>query len=325
VSAQAGRPIVLVALDGSLAAETALLMATAVAAQMGAACQALHIVAETRPDMGLRRPFARGAETLTGVQLWQVFPEPTNTLLAAFWHIEVRLDAGDPVAGILRASADPTVALVVLTTHGQIVEPGRSLGRVAEQVVAQVTRPILLIRPEAASLKYDRPLQRLLLPLDGTPTTATLLTPACELASRLGAAVDLLYVAGPGQTLPDEPGSIAAPRYVDQPQHEWPQWANEVISRLGAASAKCPPDVLTRTFLVQGDIGEEIARFAAEHHSDAVVLARRSHLEPGHAGVLRAVLDTTPCPVLLIGEATAAPRRRAPARRGERRSAGRDR
>jgi len=307
MSAQAERPVVLVALDGSLAAETALLIATAVAAQMGAACQALHILAETRPDLGLVRPFARGPETLTGVQLWQVFPEPTNALLAAFWHIEVRLDAGDPVAGILRASADPTVALVLLTTHGQIVEPGRSLGRVAEQVVAQVTRPILLIRPEAASLKHDRPLQRLLLPLDGTPTTATLLTPACELASRLGAAIDLLYVAGPGQPLPDEPGSIAAPRYVDQPQHEWPQWANEVIERLGEACAKCPPDVAIRMFLAQGDIGEEIARFAAEQHSDAVALVRRSHLEPGHAGVLRAVLDMTPCPVLLIGEPEAEP------------------
>ena len=307
MSAQAERPVVLVALDGSLAAETALLIATAVAAQMGAACQALHIVAENGPSAGLRQSFARGAETLTAVEQWQVFPAPTNTILAAFWHIELRLDVGDPVEGILRASADPTIALVVLTTHGHIVEEGRSLGRVAEQVVAQATRPILLIRPEAASLRHDRPLQRLVLPLDGTPTTATLLTPACELASRLGAAIDVLYVAGPGQPLPDEPGSIAAPRYVDQPQHEWPQWANEMIERLAAASGKCPPDVPTRTFLVQGDIGEEIARFAAEHHSDAVVLARRSHLEPGHAGVLRAVLDTTPCPVLLVGEAEAEP------------------
>jgi nucleotide-binding universal stress UspA family protein len=312
------QPIVLVALDGSFAAATALPIATAVARQLGADCQALHIIADAGPGTSLRQSFAQGLERFTGVRLWpdvieptvrlwQVFATPANAIMEAFWHIGVRLDAGDPVAGILRASADPTVVLVVLTTHGRIVEEGRSLGRVAEQVIAQATRPILLIRPEAASPKYDRPLRRLLLPLDGTPTTAALLNPACELASQLGAAIDLLYVAGPGQELPDEPGSIAAPRYVDQPQHEWPHWANEVISRFGAASAKCSPDVPIRTFLVQGDIGEEIAHFAAEHHSDAVVLARRSHLEPGRAGVLRAVLDMTPCPVLLIGEPEAEP------------------
>jgi len=42
--------------------------------------------------------------------------------------------------------------LVVLTTHGQIIEPGRSLGRVARQVIAGARQPLLLIRPEATPL-----------------------------------------------------------------------------------------------------------------------------------------------------------------------------
>jgi nucleotide-binding universal stress UspA family protein len=215
----------------------------------------------------------------------------------------VRLDTGEPAEGILRASADPQVALVALTTHGHIIEPGRSLGRVAEQVVAGARQPILLIRPEATPLAI-RPgavLQRLLLPLDGTPTTAALLAPASALAGRLGAAVDLLYVADAGASPPNEPGSIGAPQYVDQPQHEWPQWANELSSRLGEA-AQFPPDMPVRTFLAHGEAGETIAQFAAEHASDAVVLARRSRLEPGRASVLRTVLDQTPCPVLLVGD-----------------------
>jgi nucleotide-binding universal stress UspA family protein len=193
--------------------------------------------------------------------------------------------------------------LVVLTTHGHIIDQGRSLGRVAEQVIAGAIRPILLIRPEATPMTIQpvAALRRLLLPLDGTPTTAALLAPATALASRLGASVDLLYVAGSGAP-PDEPGSIGAPQYVDQPQHEWPQWADEVSSRLVEACAQCPPDVLVRTFLAQGDAAAAIAGFAAEHASDAVVLARRSRLEPGRAAVLRAVLDQTPCPVLLVGD-----------------------
>jgi nucleotide-binding universal stress UspA family protein len=57
-------------------------------------------------------------------------------------------------------------------------------------------------------------------------------------------------------------------------------------------------------FLGRGEIGLEIARFAAQQQSDVVVLARRSHFEPGRAQVLRAVLDQTPCPVLLLGGAS---------------------
>ena len=309
------RDTILVALDGSLAAATALPIALAVAAQLGADCEALHIVSDTGLVAALGRPFAQGLEALTSiklwpdmlestVRLWQTLASPGNLLMKTLAHVEVRLDTGEPAAGILRATADPMVALVVLTTHGHIIEPGRSLGRVAEQVITSATQPILLIRPEATpvAIQPRAVLQRLLLPLDGTPTTATLLAPAMLLARRLRAAVDLLYVADSGAPLPDEPGSIGAPQYVDQPQHEWPQWANEVITRLGEACAQFPPDMSVHTFLVQGDAGEAIARFAVEHESDAVVLARRSRLEPGRAAVLRAVLDQTPCPVLLVGD-----------------------
>jgi nucleotide-binding universal stress UspA family protein len=309
------RDMVLVALDGSPAAAMALPTALAVAAQLGADCEVLHIVSDTGGAASLGRPFAQEFEALTGVklwpselessvQIWQAFALRGNALMKALAHIEVRLDVGDAAAGILGASVDPLVSLVVLTTHGHLIEAGRSLGRVAEQVIARVTRPILLIRPEATpvAIRPGAALRRLMLPLDGTPTTAALLAPATALASRLGASVDLLYVASSGVPPPDEPGSIGAPQYVDQPQHEWPQWAHEVISRLGEACAQCPPDVPLRTFLAQGDAGEAIARFAAEHACDAVALARRSRLEPGRAAVLRAVLDQTPCPVLLVGD-----------------------
>ena len=56
------RDTVLVALDGSLAAATALPLALAVAAQLGADCEALHIVS----DIGVSRisaaPLLRGSK-----------------------------------------------------------------------------------------------------------------------------------------------------------------------------------------------------------------------------------------------------------------------
>jgi nucleotide-binding universal stress UspA family protein len=281
---------VLVALDGSPAAATALPIAQAVAAQLGVDLMALHIVSGGWRGGDSRHQLHPEHVTVEGIGLW-----PAH---------------GDPVAAILQAAADPRVALVVLTTHGHMIEPGRHLGHVAESVIAGTTQPILLVRPEVAAdfLAHRATLQHLLLPLDGTPTTAILLRPATALASRLGATVDLLYVAAPGQRRPQEPGSLGAPCYVDQPQHEWRHWANEFITRFCIACARCPSDVPVHMFLAQGEIGTEIVRFAAEQQVDAVVLARRSRLEPGHAQVLRTVLDHTPCPILLVGNPVTATR-----------------
>ncbi len=273
---------VLVALDGSPAAATALPFARAVAEQLGARVEILHIAAEGAPD----------------VAVWERIHGPLLEAEA----VQVRSRAGDPAAAILQELAHPDVVFVVLTTHGRVVEPGRRLGRVAEAVIAGATDPVLLVRPEAVTQGTSAPpLRRLLLPLDGTPGTARALKPATELACRLAAAIDLLYVASRHDGPPTEHGSIGAPRYVDQPQHEWPQWASEVIDRLCACLAECPASVPVHMFLAQGEIGDEIARFAAEHEIDAIVLVRRSHLEIGRARVLRAVLERTPCPVLVVG------------------------
>jgi hypothetical protein len=41
----------------------------------------------------------------------------------------------------------------------------------------------------------------------------------------------------------------------------------------------CPGDIPVRMFLAQGDVGEEISRFAIENHIDAIVLVRRSRFQ----------------------------------------------
>jgi nucleotide-binding universal stress UspA family protein len=208
-----------------------------------------------------------------------------------------------PAEVILAAARAPDVELLLLTTHGRNLEPGRSLGQVARAVVARARDPIVLVRPEAVAHPGAQvpPLRRLLIPLDGTPTTATALRPALDVTRRLGAALDLLVVAPADQPWAHEPGAIRPPYYVDQPQYDWPAWAARVVTHLSACLGGRPLDVPTQVFLTAGSIADEVARFAAEHHSDTVVLVRRSHLEVGRARVLRAVLECTPCPVLLLG------------------------
>jgi len=295
---------VLVALDGSTAAATAFPVARTVAAQLHAGLEILHVL-----PSGEHAP---AADTLV----------PGG--ISAREHTRVRVELGDPTATILRQIEDPQVALLVLTTHGREIEPGRHLGHVAEAVIARAMQPVLLVRPEAAAGPHVVAVQlrQLLLPLDGSPTTSGALAPVIALAGQLGASIDLLYVAGRRDARAVERYSIGAPRYIDQPQHEWPAWADEVVAHLRACCGELPAGVTARVFLATGTIGDAIARFAAEHHEDAVVLVRRSQLEQGRAVILRAVLNRTPCPVLLVGGVPdESPDPPGPTRRAARRSA----
>jgi len=279
-SSSEGTPKIIVAWDGSRTSAVTFPLASAIGAQLGAEVDILHVL-----QPGIARQEIDSAVREVGL----------DGLDAS----RMRVEAGEVVKSILAASEEPGVLMVILTTHVSSIKEGRHLGNVAEAVIIGTDGPVLLVRPEAPF----RPgaLRRLLLPMDGTPKTATALRPATDLARRLGASLDLLYVAGPESAAPHERGSIGAPRYVDQPQHEWPGWATEVAERLATCCAQCPADVPVQMFLAHGDAGTEIGRFALEHASDAVVLVRRSKLQTGRARVLRSVLERAPCPVLILG------------------------
>lgn len=277
------RPKVLVALDGSPAAAVALPIARVLAGQLGADLAVLHVVepesVESTEDIRHRLALDSAA--------------PLEL------HLDVR--RGTAAAEILRAAVEPGVVLVVLTTHGRILEMGRGLGHTAEEVVAGTDRPVLLVRPEAVQAAEAVPFTRLLVPLDGTPGTAAALPPVLALAERLHASIDLLFVVDPHQPPPEEPGSISAPRYMDQPQHEWPQWIEEFISRLACTCAGVAPRVPMTVTIAYGDVGQEVVRVATERRSSAIVLVRRSRLQVGRALRLRAVLQHAPCPVIVTG------------------------
>lgn len=290
-SATCQRSVLLVALDGSAAAETALRPAQRLAQRLGMPLHVLHVT---------HRPLS-AADAAHLLHL--------DTSLPSDIEIEVRV--GDPAQEILRCVEDKHTYLTVLTTHGRDVEPGRHLGHVAEQVIAATMRPIVLIRPEAAEAASSAlEARRFLLPLDGKAATERALTGVADIVYRLGGSFDVLFVADPDR-LPspanEEPGSLGIPYYMDQPHHEWAAWMDEVLHHLSACSARYPLGVSANVHVASGTIANVVLQFVAEHHNDVIVLVRRSRLEPGHAEVLRAILDETPCPVFLTG--TLAPQR----------------
>jgi nucleotide-binding universal stress UspA family protein len=94
---------------------------------------------------------------------------------------------GDPASVILDTAADKECDLIVMTTHGYRGLTRWMLGSVTERVLRHATCPVLVLRE-------DRPIQHILVPLDGSALAETAIEPALEMAARLDAAVLLLRV-----------------------------------------------------------------------------------------------------------------------------------
>jgi nucleotide-binding universal stress UspA family protein len=277
------RKVILVALDGSPAAATVLPAARTLAAQLAAD---LRIVHAGENILAIPAQLRAGGS---------VEHEPLVTELHAA-----------PAVALLAAARQPGVELVALTTHAGVIGADGHLGATAISIIARNPHPTLVVRPEAVTglTASVAPMRRLLVPFDGAPSTASLLGPALAFASRLQAAIDILYVGGAGREPSSERGTLTAPRYVDQPQHEWHSWTGELFERLRSCMEGWPCETPT-ILLGHGDIATEIVRVATERQADAILLVHREALEVGRARVIRAVLRQTPCPVLIVGAETA--------------------
>ena len=152
------------------------------------------------------------------------------------------------------------------------------LGRTAMKVLHDAPCPMVLVPPERGATPWH--LQHVLVPHDGTPTTSAALQPAAELAERGGAELLVAHVTNI-RAAPAEPGSLTTPRYIDQPQHEWPAWTNEFLKRLACV---CPLGHLhVRIFLAHGNPAAEILRLSERQSTDLIVLAWRGRWEAPRA------------------------------------------
>ncbi len=213
----------------------------------------------------------------------------------AFEGVVLDVEEGDPVGRLLEISdLHPTSFLIV----GADPTSGDKLGvgAVATRAIEESNAPVLVVRPGVTAQ-----LKRILVPLDGTPSTAAALEPVTELARAAGASLDVVLVGEAQHALqPMEHGAMAPPQYVDQPHHEWPAFSGEFVERFVHTIGHCPSDVPMRFFLGAGDPGEEILRYASTLGSDLAVLVWHGLASARHGAIFQSVVRRATCPVLII-------------------------
>lgn len=198
---------------------------------------------------------------------------------------EIRFAAveGDPAERIIESSND--AGLIVMTCHGEGEDVPDSCGRVVDRVVRHADKPVLVIRGRIAPDGAPR-LGRLVVPLDGSETAAEAVPLAVELAHELAVPVHLVSVIDP---------VLAPPEATERASEHAREYLASECARLRAAG------VTATTEVRQGTPAAEL--IAALSPDDLVVMTafgvgtgRRWLL----GGVAEKLIRSAPAPVLMV-------------------------
>lgn len=269
--------IVLVPLDGTQNALAALPVGRVMA---GLLKTDLHVVNVAQPRGSLNDLL--GAASLPG--------EPVNAILD--------LPEGDPGGEILKLARDKRAGMIVMCSHTGTEKPRGQLGHVAVEIFLQAPCPVLLVQPDRGLQEWN--LRVALLPHDGSPASANAIAPALQLVEQADAHLVLLHVRGMFETPLAEPGAMGGPKYIDQPQHEWPQWRWEFMERIRSVHAGALDSKRMQVVLATGAAGPEVARVARERQADLILIAWHGDLSPQRAQTLKSLIAEAPCPLMVF-------------------------
>lgn len=302
---------ILVPLDGSRRAESALPVAANIARSTGASLLLLHVIPQA---IGIPLYPLRSHHLLEE----DVTSDAYKTSLAYLAMIQsskalqgLSVDTcsvtGLASQQILLSIETHAIDLVVLCSRGETDIKRRALGSVAKKIVRESPVPILVLHEAAGRLCNQHPAGqrpvRVLVALDGSPQSEAILKPAAALSRALSApepgALHLVYVVPPLYSA--EAGSphldtAEARLYLQMTA----QAARKELCRTG--------DLLFHTSTVEGnDIAEALARVAegliAVDACDAIALA--SHGQTGLArwfigSIAGDLLERTRLPLFVV-------------------------
>jgi nucleotide-binding universal stress UspA family protein len=221
--------------------------------------------------------------------------------------VETVVREGDDVADeILQESRDRGADLIVMSTHGRVGIQRAVLGSVTQRVLAESGVPVMLLRPGERQVSQ---IQKLLVPIDGSPGGAVALGTAVGIAQRTGASIKLLEVAVLIPTWVYAGDAYGGMAYYD------PAWDEETL-----ASARTYVDGLVKRLRAAGlvvdgearherDVSDTIVRVAEEAAADLIVMSTQALTGPARAllgSVADAVVRTSHCPVILVHRTEAA-------------------
>lgn len=291
---------ILVPLDGSQLAEAAIPAAASLAEKLHTPVTLLHIIEQNAPEAvhnekHLTHP--EEAESYLKDLAKRSFPASVKSN----WHVhedEVR----DVTASIVEHTGELKPDLIIMCAHGHSGIRDMLFGRIAQQVVAKGTTPLLLLQP-MTSYKKPFELRRILLPLDSESVHDDSLPMAKYLAKAYNAELDLFCVIPTFSTLRGEEAATSTilPTTTnalldikeEHAKDHFQGHLNELVAEGYRTSAE----------VARGDPAQTIVNVAERSNADLIVLSthRRAGIDAFWArSVSPNVARRTKIPLLLI-------------------------
>ncbi len=279
------RGSVVVPLDGTKEALSALPVARQLARLRRASLDILHVGAPVLSPQALLRELKLTPEDAGGAVIEQVIGVPAEAIAR---HVRVRGSS-----------------LLVMRAHTRRDVPEPELGTVTAGVLRGAPCPIVLVPPgwDARSWAFER----VVILHDGTPSMAEALSLAASLAVAAGAEMTVVHVCALGVGKADKV-VFTVPEYFDQPYHEWASWEQRLLDWMGSLG-DWPPSLKADISVTHGAREAEALGLAAETGAGLLVLACEDYCRSEGVAALSEVVRRARCPVLVC--ATRGPARRA--------------
>ena len=292
---------ILVPLDGSHLAESALPVAVALSKTFGSSVTLIHIIEHNAPqEIHGERHLRQQEEAYNYLDQVAQQNFPPDVKVIRHVHTE---EVKDVARSIVDHSGELSPDLIVMCSHGEGGLRDFMVGSIAQQVISRGKTPILLVQPDEDNLTQTISFRKLLVALDGDPEHEKALPLAKELAKSLKASLHLVMVVYTLGTLPSEQAvtSRLLPAATSVMLDMTEASARDYLQGMAASFTS---EGLNVTWEVRrGDPASNIIDSAERSSSDLIVLAThgKSGIGAFWAGsVAPKVVTQTRIPLLLV-------------------------
>ena len=292
---------ILVPLDGSGMAESALPAAAMLAEKLAARVTLAHVIEKNAPRQ------VHGEAHLSDFSgareyLERIAGQYFSAAVQVDCHVH-ETEVENVAASIIEHAGELEHDLVIMCSHGRGMTLRLFMGSIAQKVIAGGTCPVLVTHPGQADTAGKFLCRSILVPLDGNPEHAQSLNASRELARACGASLHLAMVVPRLSSLSGNmkaagrmlPGTTA--RLLELELRENERYADTLAKQLWEEGFDASAHVL------RGDPASTIVEAAREAGVDLIVMAThgKSGLEAFWAGsVTNKICSYRATPLLLV-------------------------
>lgn len=275
---------ILVPLDGSELAEVSLPYAEELASRLGSEITLIYLSpSENNPYYNVRKLYLDNIVNTTKGECKELCPEPELKAI----NIKSAMLVGNVGEEIVHYADNEDMGLIVLATHGRSGIKKWAMGSVASKVITGTRRPVMLIRARegATGAAKKGTIDKMLLPLDGSAESESILPHALMIASNFKSDVVLLQsisLAYPTYTA----DAFAYVTYTDQQMDAMKTSSLNYLEKIAAAFRE--KGIETRCDVRFGSAAEEIINYAEEIEADLVAMTTH-----GRSGIGRWLFGST--------------------------------